>query len=345
MQAKATPIREAVVVIKDTTTMEELKDLSKRLCNRFGIEVFQIAIHRDEGYKKSKDGIKLNLHAHLVADWTDHETGKSLKLNRNDMSEMQTLVAECLKMERGKSSEKQHLSAIQFKNKAEEEKLRRLQEERERQEAQQKQVKGELEQLNTAKARKEAAIEASKSVFEGVKGVFGQSSKDKEIKSLKTQISSLTAQVSKLETRAESDRKAFEEAIKEKNRRISEMASLPQDVQRTSDMLWNFIYSIWDGAKEAIDVLCKYLYLKHINVSFSHEETAAINNALKNAQGIEGRKAYGKQLVDLAHAVYPGYADNSTRLWEISRKVEEVAKWENRWLQNQAQNRNQGRGY
>ena len=120
MQAKATPIREAVVVIKDTTTMNDLKDLSKRLHDRFGIEVFQIAIHKDEGYKKSKDGIKLNLHAHLVADWTNHETGKSLKLNRNDMSEMQTLVAECLKMERGKSSEKQHLSAIQYKIAAEE---------------------------------------------------------------------------------------------------------------------------------------------------------------------------------------------------------------------------------
>lgn len=121
MQAKATPIREAVVVIEDATTMDDLKELSKRLHDRFGIEVFQIAIHKDEGYTKSHDGIKLNLHAHLVADWTDHETGKSLKLNRNDMSEMQTLVAECLKMERGKSSEKQHLSAIQFKIKAEEE--------------------------------------------------------------------------------------------------------------------------------------------------------------------------------------------------------------------------------
>lgn len=82
MQAKATPIREAVVVISQETTMDDLKNLSKRLNDRFGIDVFQIAIHKDEGYKKSKDGIKLNLHAHLVADWTDNETGKSLKLNR-----------------------------------------------------------------------------------------------------------------------------------------------------------------------------------------------------------------------------------------------------------------------
>lgn len=120
MQAKATPIREAVVVIEDTTTMDNLKKLAKRFNDRFGIDVFQIAIHKDEGYKKSKDGIKLNLHAHLVADWTDHESGKSLKLNRNDMAEMQTICAEVLGMERGKSSEKQHLSAIQYKIAAEE---------------------------------------------------------------------------------------------------------------------------------------------------------------------------------------------------------------------------------
>ena len=120
MQAKATPIREAVVVISQETTMDDLKNLSKRLNDRFGIDVFQIAIHKDEGYKKSKDGIKLNLHAHLVADWTDHQSGKSLKLNRNDMAEMQTICAEVLGMERGKSSEKQHLSAIQYKIAAEE---------------------------------------------------------------------------------------------------------------------------------------------------------------------------------------------------------------------------------
>ena len=120
MQAKATPIREAVVVIEDTTTMDDLKKLAKRFNDRFGIDVFQIAIHKDEGYRKGKDGLKLNLHAHLVADWTDHQSGKSLKLNRNDMAEMQTICAEVLGMERGKSSEKQHLSAIQYKIAAEE---------------------------------------------------------------------------------------------------------------------------------------------------------------------------------------------------------------------------------
>jgi hypothetical protein len=114
MQAKATPIREAVVVIDEKTTLNTLKSLSDALKQRWGIDVFQVAIHRDEGYLRGKNG-KLNLHAHLVADWTNHETGRSLKLSRQDMAEMQTLCAEVLGMERGKSSDRKRLSAIQYK--------------------------------------------------------------------------------------------------------------------------------------------------------------------------------------------------------------------------------------
>ena len=153
MQAKATPIREAVVVIEDTTTMDDLQNLAQRLQQRFGIDVFQIAIHKDEGYKHSKQQLKLNLHAHLVADWTDHKSGKSLKLGRNDMAEMQTICAEVLGMERGKSSDKKHLSALQYKTKAEEERAQVMEEEN------QKAVQ-ELEEAKAKKARAErAAVE------------------------------------------------------------------------------------------------------------------------------------------------------------------------------------------
>lgn len=114
MQKKATPIREGVVVIQDSTSMDDLRKLADVIKEKFGVEVFQIAIHRDEGHAKSKDW-KPNLHAHLVFDWTDQETGKSIKLNRNRMAEMQTITAEVLGMERGKSSDKKHLSAIQYK--------------------------------------------------------------------------------------------------------------------------------------------------------------------------------------------------------------------------------------
>ena len=183
MQSKATPIREAVVVIKSETTMEDLKKLSDAYRQRFGIDTFQIAIHKDEGYPKGE--WKPNLHAHLVLDWTNQETGKSLKLNRQDMVEMQTITAEVLQMDRGVSSDKQHLTAQQYKSFAEEAKLRRLEEERARKE---KQMKEELERFKVAKAHKEAAIETAKTLSEGVKGLFGQSSKDKTIKALREQI-------------------------------------------------------------------------------------------------------------------------------------------------------------
>ena len=118
MQAKATPIREGVVVIQSSTTMADLHRLADAYRDRLGIEVFQIAIHRDEGHKGSKEW-NPNLHAHLVFDWTNHETGKSVKLNRQKMAEMQTITAEVLGMERGKSSEKKHLTAQQYKAAAE----------------------------------------------------------------------------------------------------------------------------------------------------------------------------------------------------------------------------------
>lgn len=149
MQAKATPIREGVVVIQQSTTMEDLHRLADAYRDRLGVEVFQIAIHRDEGYQNSKEW-KPNLHAHLVFDWTNHETGKSVKLNRQKMAEMQTITAEVLGMERGKSSEKKHLTAQQYKAEAEAQRAEQLQE--------------QVAALSTTKAAKEATIDTIKTV-------------------------------------------------------------------------------------------------------------------------------------------------------------------------------------
>ena len=117
MQTKAVPLREAVIVIKPDTTMADLQLLAKQLEKEFGIKCIQIHIHRDEGFSKSdSDPSKLNLHAHFVADWT-HDNGTSLRLGRQDTSRMQTIAAECLRMERGSSSNVKHLNAVQYKEK------------------------------------------------------------------------------------------------------------------------------------------------------------------------------------------------------------------------------------
>lgn len=129
LQKNAMPVREAVVVIKEDTTMLELQNLAKRLEEELKIRVFQIAIHKDEGHtdKDTKDW-KPNYHAHLVADWQDLETGKTLKHQSYHYSKMQDLTAECLNMERGISGSKGRLEAIEFKIQQKEEDLKVLEE-------------------------------------------------------------------------------------------------------------------------------------------------------------------------------------------------------------------------
>lgn len=129
LQKNAMPVREAVVVIKESTTMLELQNLAKRLEEELKIRVFQIAIHKDEGHtdKDTKEW-KPNYHAHLVADWQDLNTGKTLKHQSFHYSKMQDLTAECLNMERGISGSKGRLEAIEFKIQQKEEDLKVLEE-------------------------------------------------------------------------------------------------------------------------------------------------------------------------------------------------------------------------
>lgn len=114
MQAKATPIREGVVVIDQNTTMAQLKNFSNELEKRFGIKTIQIHTHKDEGHNTIDKEWKPNLHAHMVFNWTAND-GKSLKLNKQDLSEIQTILAESIGMDRGKSSDVKHLNIIQYK--------------------------------------------------------------------------------------------------------------------------------------------------------------------------------------------------------------------------------------
>ena len=112
----ASPIRESVVNIKECTTMEDLLRYVREVERRWGIHALQIHIHKDEGYFENPDDPstwKPNYHAHIIWDWMDHSTGKSWKLNEKDMSEMQTLVAKALGMERGTAKAETHLDHLE----------------------------------------------------------------------------------------------------------------------------------------------------------------------------------------------------------------------------------------
>lgn len=192
LQKKATPIREGVIVISEDTTLRQLQNLAKKLEERFGVHAFQIYTHKDEGanaWDGREEAWKPNYHAHMIFDWTDGHTGKTVKLNKHDMAEMQTITAECLNMERGVSSDRKHLSAMQYKNQMETEKAEQLQKDIEQLNREYstgtRQVNQVQEELNIARKElksmktdihineaKEAAAKAGKTVFNAVTSVF-----------------------------------------------------------------------------------------------------------------------------------------------------------------------------
>ena len=109
MQSKSTPIREAVILLPDNNNdknLENLFSLNDELKERYGIEAFQVHIHNDEGHIDKEGNARYNYHAHVIYNWTDKETGKSLKLDKKDLSEIQTLTAKHLAMERGEKGSK-----------------------------------------------------------------------------------------------------------------------------------------------------------------------------------------------------------------------------------------------
>lgn len=207
LQKNAMPIREAVVVIKENTTMQDLHNLSKRLEEELKIRIFQIAIHKDEGhYDKDTKEWKPNYHAHLVADWQDLETGKTLKHQSFHYSKMQDLAAECLEMERGVSGSLARLEAIEFKIKKKEEDFKIL-EERYRKMQQELESKKfeeliviESDFLGFQKIKTDKTIENYKKAIKTnniqlLKNKTELESKEKQIVELKTKIESLKKEV------------------------------------------------------------------------------------------------------------------------------------------------------
>jgi hypothetical protein len=180
MQAKATPLHEGVVVIKNDTTMDELKELARRFQQRFGFETIQIAVHKDEGHFDENGTWKANLHAHMVFDWYNHSTGKSIKTTKADAREMQSICAEVLGMERGVASDKVHQDIAEFRVKA---KLREA-EEAERRAARALRDKQEAEEAQKAAAKKaEEVVKAA----EGKKAAAEKAASEAQMKAAKAE--------------------------------------------------------------------------------------------------------------------------------------------------------------
>ena len=198
--AGCSPIREGVLLVKADTTMADVKKIGDECQRRWGITPLQIFLHKDEGhwlsgqpdaedkesFQVGEKWFKPNYHAHIVFDWMNHDTGKSQKLNDDDMMEMQTLASDILSMQRGQSKSetgKEHLERNDFiieKQKAE---LQRIDETKRHKEQQISLAEQELKQVKSeirTDKLKSVATDAATAIASGVGSLFG-SGKLKEL--------------------------------------------------------------------------------------------------------------------------------------------------------------------
>ena len=234
--AGCSPIREGVLLIKPDTTLEDVRRFGEECQQRWGITPLQIFLHKDEGhwlggepapddkesFQISGRWFKPNYHAHIVFDWMDHDTGKSRKLNDDDMMQMQTLASDILLMERGQSKAvtgKEHLERNDFiieKQKAELQRMDAAKRHKEEQinlaEQELKQVKLEI---RTDKLKKTATTAAT-AITSGVASLFG-SGKLKELEhaneKLQDEVSKRNINIEKLQSQIQQMQKQHDTQI------------------------------------------------------------------------------------------------------------------------------------
>ena len=191
--AGCSPIREGVLLIRPDTTLADVRKFGEECQRRWGITPLQIFLHKDEGhwlngqpeaedresFKVGNRWFKPNYHAHIVFDWMNHETGKSRKLNDEDMAAMQTLASNILLMERGQAKAvtgKEHLERNDFIIKKQKAELQRIEETKRHKEQQVSLAEQELKQVK-AEIRtdklKSAATDVATAITSGVGSLLG----------------------------------------------------------------------------------------------------------------------------------------------------------------------------
>jgi len=92
----------AVVNLDERHNLQNVKKIAELLEQTLGTKVFQIAVHKDEGYVGEDGAAHINYHAHIEFLGLD-EQGNSIrrKLTKSYLINLQSKVAEILQMQRG----------------------------------------------------------------------------------------------------------------------------------------------------------------------------------------------------------------------------------------------------
>lgn len=330
MQKKATPIREGVVLLKPEHTMEDLFRLKEKLYEKLGIKTFQMYIHRDEGHWKGEEKLKQhwtpNLHAHMVFDWTD-EKGKSLKLDRKEMSLIQDIVSETLEMERGQRATvtgRKHLNPLEFKAKVMldkiieiEKKEKDLQEQLEETQSEKEILKKDLQKLTEKYNEKHAEFQRffqsdinvslfKKSVSNGFFGRKKEVINEEEIEKLIQNFSFSTEKLKSEEKlkkqylREKWDLEEQLEEMKKENKALKESIKKPDE-----DYLWGKFLEMSENKKREEEKKEQEAEAKRLREWHNHKLGVIMERAVDNALDDYGyrveraniEEAFQKQLI------------------------------------------------
>lgn len=179
-------IREGCPPIKPDTRIEDFEPFVRWL-EGYGISVISIDLHHDEGHADpDTDDLRQNHHAHIIVDWLNHETGKTVKIDSNVCKEIQTVLAESLGMERGTPKEDtgiEGLSAIEYKEKMATVHVRQLKQEQQELENRKSELlkeqgtkETEIAELEVRRIEKQRALDAESgsALKSGLANIFGK---------------------------------------------------------------------------------------------------------------------------------------------------------------------------
>ncbi len=299
--AGCSPIREGVLLVRPNTTLADVRKFGEECKQRWGITPLQIFLHKDEGHwlsgqPEAEDResfqiggkwFKPNYHAHIVFDWMNHDTGKSCKLNNEDMTEMQSLASDILLMERGQSKAetgKKHLERNDFIIKKQKAELQRIEETQRYKEQQVTLAEQELKQVKSeirTNKLKSVATDAATAIASGIGSLFGSG----KLKELEHYIEQLHQEITKRDKATDELKIQIQEMQKQHDRQIHNLQGIHNKELEAKDKEISRLNTIIEKAFCWFPLLKEMLRMEKLCYAIGFTKDM-VNNLLKKKEAI-----------------------------------------------------------
>ena len=332
----ASPIRECVVVTEKDTKLKDLLRFTKEVEKKWGIKALQVHIHRDEGHCEVPGDEKTwvpNYHAHIIWDWMDHSTGKSIKLNADDMSEMQDMVAEALDMERGQKKSETGLDHL------EREQFIKLKLEKEKKQLEEEKRKAQSEKDKAEKKAQEAKEEAKKAVAEKDEAEKKAQEAKTALSSAESKITEKQIEIDRLKQRIDIEQVALEglqSEVEEKRREKDSINTSDEWMNPALRAVSGYLFNTDKVIKFAVETIQDYAYSGTGGRGGNHGDCFYDNEAFVIKKLMTGLAAIAKTTFQVIGnwLVYVASRIAKFNDWELNRAergVKSIADGEYDW--------------